>query len=61
MTDEDMTPERALQLLEETVGAVLADRRAAHAVADATLMFVLDALGYSELVEAYKKIPKGYA
>lgn len=41
--------------------AQLSDAEVAHHEADKVLCYVLDQLGYRDVVEAWKKVPRWYA
>jgi hypothetical protein len=54
-----MTRELAIKFLEEQKDN--GDTEIAHGVADDVICELLEALGYSDVVEAYNKVDKWYA
>lgn len=56
-----MTPEFALECLQQMPFVTKKDPEVDHRIADGILCDVLMELGYSDLVDAYEKITKWYA
>lgn len=54
-----MTKEEAIEELEEY--SRYSDVEAAHCCADGVLIRFLNSLGYEDVIDVYKKVPKWYA
>lgn len=54
-----MTKEKAIEELKEYVNC--SDVEMAHCCADGVLIRFLESIGYEDVIDVYKKVPKWYA